>query len=283
MWRADVYHIVNEAEQSEGMKDAAAPMFDKISNRMSDKSAALLLTLENKLDRILQGWLLIAGLASALRIANTPPSAAADGILPVVAPYLLLMLSPFASLVLALRWFRDGHLQPQPSTRLAVAGRWRKVSTEEARAHPLYGTTGIMVSLLIGTLLNVPVRAGEYMVAMPPVAGDVPAWLSTLHLAMTFDVVLFTSLYAIAFVAALRKVPLFPRLLAAIWIADVTMQLATAKLVASAGYVPPNVADALHDLLYGNVEKVLISVAVWLPYLLLSRRVNVTYRSRIPA
>jgi hypothetical protein len=265
------------------MKDAAAPMFDKFSNRMSNKSAALLLTLEGKLDRIMQGWLLVAGLASALRIATTPPSAAADGVLPVVAPYVLLILAPFASLVLALRWFRDGHLQPQPSTRLAIAGRWRKVPPEEARAHPLYGTTGIMVSLLIGTLLNVPVRAGEYMVAMPPVAGDVPAWLSTLHLAMTFDVVLFTSLYAIAFVAALRKVPLFPRLLAAIWIADITMQLATAKLVASAGYVPPSVAEALHHLLYGNVEKVMISVAIWLPYLLLSRRVNVTYRSRIPA
>jgi hypothetical protein len=265
------------------MKDTAAPMFQKFTTRMSNKSAALLLTLENKLDRIFQGWLLFAGLASALRIANTPASAAADGLVPVVAPYVLLILAPFASAVLALRWFRDGHLQPQPSTRLAVVGRWRTVSPDEARAHPLYGTTGIMVSLLIGTLLNVPVRAGEYMVAMPPVAGDVPAWLSTLHLAMTFDVVLFTSLYAIAFVAALRKVPLFPRLLAAIWMADVTMQLATAKLVANTGYVPANVAGALHHLLYGNVEKVLISVAIWLPYLLLSRRVNVTYRSRIPA
>jgi hypothetical protein len=265
------------------MKDAAAPMFQKFTTRMSNKSAALLLTLENKLDRIFQGWLLFAGLASALRIANTPASAAADGLMPVVAPYVLLILAPFASGVLALRWFHDGHLQPQPGTRIAVVGRWRTVTRNEARAHPLYGTNGIMVSLLIGTLLNVPVRAGEYMVAMPPVAGDVPAWLSTLHLAMTFDVVLFTSIYAIAFVAALRKVPLFPRLLAAIWIADVTMQLTTAKLVASTGYVPPNVAEALHHLLYGNVEKVLISVAIWLPYLLLSRRVNVTYRSRIPA
>jgi len=27
----------------------------------------------------------------------------------------------------------------------------------------------------------------------------------------------------------------------------------------------------------------LISVTIWLPYLLLSKRVNVTYRSRIPA
>jgi hypothetical protein len=140
-----------------------------------------------------------------------------------------------------------------------------------------------MVSLLVGTLLNVPVRAAEYLVAMPPVAGTVPSWLSSLHLAMTFDVVLFTSLYAIAFVAALRKVPLFPRLLAAIWIADITMQLMIATLVANAGNVPVPVADALQGLLTGNIQKVLISVVIWLPYLLLSRRVNVTYRSRVPA
>ena len=40
---------------------------------------------------------------------------------------------------------------------------------------------------------------------------------------------------------------------------------------------------ALENLLEGNVKKVLISVALWLPYLLMSTRVNVTYRSRIPA
>jgi hypothetical protein len=259
------------------------PTLSAIGNHLHARSASLLVSIESSLDRILQGWLLVAGLASAARIATTPPWAAAHGVLPVITPYLILILAPFASFVLALRWFREGDLQPQPDTRLAIVGRWRTVPPGEARRNRFYGTTGIMVSLLIGTLLNVPVRAGEYMVAMPPVGGDVPAWLSTLHLAMTFDVVLFTSLYAIAFVAALRKVPLFPRLLAAIWIADVTMQLATAKLVASAGYVPPSVADALHHLLYGNVEKVLISIAIWLPYLLLSRRVNVTYRSRIPA
>jgi hypothetical protein len=264
------------------MKESAAPMFEHLSNRMTKKSAAMLVSIESKLDRIMQGWLLVAGLASALRIAYTPPSAAVDGVLPVVAPYILLILAPFASLVLALRWFRDGHLQPQPTMRLARVGRWSSVSSDEARAHRLYGTSGIMVSLLVGILLNIPVRAGEYMVAMPPVAGSAPQWLSNLHLAMTFDLVLFTSLYAVAFVAALRKVPLFPRLLAAIWCADVTMQLATAKLVASAGYVPPKVADALQQLLHGNIEKTLISVAVWLPYLLLSRRVNVTYRNRIP-
>jgi len=77
--------------------------------------------------------------------------------------------------------------------------------------------------------------------------------------------------------------PLFPRLLTTIWVADITMQLVTGTLVAGAGDVPPKVAQALHSLLYGNIEKTLISVTIWLPYLLLSQRVNVTYRSRIPA
>jgi hypothetical protein len=258
-------------------------MIERMSQRFHARSLSLLLSPETRLDRILQGWLLVAGLASAVRIAYTPPSVAMDGVLPIVAPYVLLVLAPFASIVLALRWFRDGHRQPQPATRLAILGKWRPVDSAQARRHRLYGTSGIMVSLLIGTLLNVPVRAAEYFVAMPPVAGEVPSWLSSLHFAMTFDVVLFTSLYAVAFVAALRKVPLFPRLLAAIWLADITMQLSIGMLVASAGNVPPQVAGALQGLLSGNIQKVLISVVVWLPYLLLSRRVNITYRNRLPA
>jgi len=129
----------------------------------------------------------------------------------------------------------------------------------------------------------VPVRAIEYLVAMPLLPAPAPHWLSTLHFAMTFDVVLFSSLYMVAFVAALRRVPLFPRLLLAIWLGDLAMQLFTASLVSSAGDVPQRVVVALHSMLEGNVKKVLISMALWLPYLLLSTRVNVTYRHRIPA
>jgi hypothetical protein len=99
---------------------------------------------------------------------------------------------------------------------------------------------------------------------------------------MTFDAVLFSSLYMIAFVAALRRAPIFPRLLLGIWIADLAMQLVTANLVVSAGGLPGGVADALQDILTGNSKKVLISMMLWLPYLLLSTRVNVTYRHRIP-
>jgi hypothetical protein len=61
------------------------------------------------------------------------------------------------------------------------------------------------------------------------------------------------------------------------------MQIVTANLVMRSGDLPPQVASALHSLLEGNVKKVLISMALWLPYLLLSTRVNVTFRNRVPA
>lgn len=257
-------------------------MFQKFSDRMTAKSAALLVSLDTRLDRILQAWLLLSGLACIARVAFSPhpPSGPA---LSAIAPYVLVIVAPFASTLLALGWFRGGHAQPQPNTRLARLGRWRTVARSEAARHPLYGTSGIMVSLLIGIMLNVPVRAAEYLTAMPPLSGHAPAWLSTLHFAMTLDVVLFTSLYMVAFVAALRKVPLFPRLLAAIWMADLLMQIVTAQMVVSSSNLPAGVGDALNAMLTGNVKKVLISVAVWLPYLLLSTRVNVTYRRRVPA
>ena len=256
-------------------------MFDRLSHKMTARSATLLVALDNRLDQILKFWLIGAGLICAARIAFTPgpiPGAA----LSTFASYMLVVVAPFASTMLALYWFRDGQSQPQPEIRLARVGRWQNVTRFEAQRHPLYGPSGILVSLLVGMMLNVPVRAAEYLVAMPPIPAGSPAWLSALHFAMTFDVVAFGSLYMIAFVAALRKVPLFPRLLSAIWLGDLTMQLVTAEIVTRAGNVPPAVANALHGVLEGNVKKVLISIGLWLPYLLLSKRVNVTYRRRIP-
>jgi len=257
-------------------------MFDQLSHKMTARSTALLLAIDNRLHGILKSWLLIAGFLSAARIAFSPHPAGFAG-LTTFTSYMLLVVAPFASTLLALYWFREGHLQPRPQIRLAQVGRWRTLTRFEAECHPLYGPTGILVSLLVGMMLNVPMRALEYMAAMPPMPAASPAWLSALHFAMTFDVVLFGSLYMIAFVAALRRVPLFPRLLVAIWACDLTMQLFTAELVTRSGDLPPAVASALHGVLEGNVKKVLISIALWLPYLLLSKRVNVTYRHRIPA
>ncbi len=249
--------------------------------RLSAKSASMLLSIEGGLTRIMTGWFVVAVLASAIRIAASPIKSAPDMV--TILPYLLLVGTPLVSMGLALIWFRNGDALPQPTTRLAVLGRWRSVPSSEARQHALYGSCGIMVSPLVGMLLNVPVRALEYLAAMPALSGPVPAWLSTLHFAMTLDVVLLTSLYTIAFVAALRRVPLFPRLLVAIWAVDIAMQLGIATVVAGTEGLPPQVAEALRALLDGNVKKVLISVALWLPYLLMSKRVNVTFRHRVEA
>lgn len=257
-------------------------MFQAASQRLRARSAAILLSLESGLERMMKGWLFVALLACSARVAAGPVSIADAGAQSVLS-YMLLIIAPVASIVLAMRWFAHADQQPQPTLRLARVGKWRDVADGEARAHKLYGTSGIMVSLLIGLLLNVPVRAAEYLTAIPPIAPQVPQWLATLQIAMTFDVVVFTSLYAIAFVAALRRAPIFPRLLVAIWIGDILMQLVVATAVASTPSLPADVAQALHSLLNGNVKKVMISVGLWLPYLLLSTRVNVTYRRRVPA
>lgn len=255
-------------------------MISALSQRLHARSATLLASLETRLDRIMMGWLLAAGLLSALRIAIAPAGPGSME-LGAVVPYLLLIIAPFVTTLLALRWFRDGETMAQPTSRLALVGKWRSVGPAEARRHPLYGTSGIMVSLMVGILLNVPLRALEYFAIMPPVPSSSAQWLLTLRFAMTLDVVLFSSLYMVAFVAALRRVPLFPRLLAAIWIADLAMQLGIAQMVGREA-LPVGVGDSLGALLAGNSKKVLISVALWLPYLLLSKRVNVTYRMRVP-
>jgi hypothetical protein len=252
-----------------------------IQQKLRAKSASLLLSIEGGLPRIMTIWFALAITGCAIRIVASPLHVAPD--LSTFAPYVLLVGAPLLSISFALYWFRRGDELPQPVYRMSIAGRWSNVSPAEARRHPLYGSSGIMVSLLVGMLLNVPVRALEYLAAMPALAGQVPEWLSTLRMMMTLDVVLLSSLYTIAFVAALRRVPLFPRLLVAIWAIDIAMQLGIAQAVAGTKGLPLPVADALHTLLDGNVKKVLISVCLWLPYLLLSKRVNVTFRHRVEA
>ena len=218
----------------------------------------MLQSIESGLPRIMTFWFGLALIACAVRISTSPIQHGPD--LSTVMPYVLLVGAPLLSMGLALIWFREGDRLPQPTTRLSVVGRWRQVDPDEARRHPLYGSSGIMVSLLVGMLLNVPVRALEYLAAVPALAGTVPEWLDTLRFAMTLDVVLLTSLYTIAFVAALRRVPLFPRLLVAIWLVDIVMQLGIARAVAGTEGLPDQVGAALHTLLDGNVKKVLISV-----------------------
>lgn len=256
-------------------------MIATLAHDMRDRSFRLLATIEGRLNRIMTFWLLLAMSACSLRVGvgsiGRGPAEMATAF-----PYLMVTIAPLLSASFALRWFAGSDDRIVKPGMFERSGRWVSVPNEVARANPLYGAGGLMVSLLVGILLNMPVRLVEYLVAIPAITSGVPAWLSTLHLAMTTDVVLMTSLYTIVFVAALRRSPIFPVLLMSVWAFDLSMQVFIAKMVTAQG-IPGSVAAPLHTLLDGNVKKALISVVIWLPYLLLSKRVNVTYRRRIPA
>jgi hypothetical protein len=257
------------------------PVLAAAARSLHRRSEGLLSLLERRLGLIVSIWLCLLVPATALRLALSPLDATLVGGTTLL-PYALLVAGPVASLFLALHWFREADAMDQPVTRLALVGRWRPVSGAEARAHPLYGPSGIIVSLMIGMLIHIPVRAATYLASMPAITAGAPDWLSVLHFWLTLDAVVMSSLYAICFAAAFRRLPLFPRLLAAVWLLDLLMQLLVAR-AAAASDLPADVAGALHLLLDKNVLKVLISVGLWLPYLLLSTRVNVTYRHRLPA
>ncbi len=64
----------------------------------------MLLQLESKLPQVVLGWFVLMAVASAVRIAVSP-LAHVDAT--ALSPYLLLILAPIASFLLATRWFAD--------------------------------------------------------------------------------------------------------------------------------------------------------------------------------
>lgn len=255
----------------------------RICDRLAARSRRLVDALAPRMEAIIVAWLAIFGAAAALRIAfaATPIRGVTD-FAEIFLPYALAALAPVAGYRIAMAAFPPGALPALTSFRLAPFGRWRRLDLLAARAHPQFGPFGFMASLLVGMLLNIPVRSLEFLVAVPAMNFHAPAWGTAIFYLMTLDLVVMNFLYAVCFVMALRSIPLFPRMLGFAWIMDVLLQLSIARGVVAAG-VPQIVAAPMADLLEGNITKVLISAAIWLPYLLMSDRVNVTYRSRVGA
>jgi hypothetical protein len=228
------------------------------------------------------GWAGVFLAFASFRIIASPRFANDPGDwLGLLFPYAAIALGPLAGLMLGEACFpQDARLSP-PGVRLSAWGRWRKLAIQEVRAHPLFGPAGFMASLLIGLLLNVLLRSFEFLIAMPALSAQAPSWGRELFLLMAVDVGVMAFFYMVAFAFALHSVTLFPRMLAFCWMLDILMQLLIARHIGALPELPADVALALRDLLWGNVAKVLISAFVWLPYLLLSERVNITYRHRM--
>ncbi len=254
------------------------------SSDLFSKSIAISRFLENGMVRLTLLWLCCTIPLAVWRMSN-PASAVHNwgDAAPILLSYVLVIVAPIAGYFIARDAFLTSKSQVQPSYRFAIVGRWRRLETETAKANSSYGVVGFMVSLLVGLLLNVVFRTGEYFLAVPAMNGHAPGWGQAMFLMMTADVVIMNFLYMACFIMALRKIPLFPRMLLFVWGADVVMQLAVADQIAMAGNIPTTVVEPLVTLLNGNITKVLISAGVWLPYLILSERVNVTYRHRTAA
>lgn len=264
-------------------------MFANVQNKLTDwlypKSVALVRTFHISMPKILVGWIAFASLAALVRLMlpATPIQAGFFDVMVAVSPYVMMILAPVAAVLLGLHLFPKDEIYAQPDTRLALYGRWKKVDSLTAQSIAHFGVTGAMASLLLGMLLNVPVRTMEFLVGVPALGSSAPHWFQGLFGLMLLDVVVMSSLYAFAFVMAFRHVPLFPRFLVALWCLDVAVQMFIANSVVQMNGTPQPVMDALGVLLAGNIKKVLISACLWMPYLLISDRVNLTYRSRIRA
>lgn len=255
-----------------------------LSAKLYRKSISAVATLEGSLPRIMLCWVAFVTLAGVLRtMFAVSPIDSGLSFIQTILPYILLGGAPIAAYWIADQVFPRGVLMQQPEIRLARYGKWRNVNVLDARANPMFGPTGMMASLLIGMMLNVPVRSLEFLAAVPAMNGNAPLWGQVLLATLTADVVIMNFLYVICFVAALRCAPWFPRLLLLVWGLDITSQLAMANVVGTTAGLPHGVGSAMASLLEGNLQKVMISMAIWLPYLILSDRVNLTYRSRLAA
>jgi hypothetical protein len=239
---------------------------------------------DRNMGRIAAAWIAATALLALVKLGNpaTPVHGPGDA-LPILLVYSAVIAAPVAGYLVARAAFSGAAGSRLPRFHLAFYGRWRPVERAHAQAHPLFGPAGFVASLLIGMVLNVVVRAGEFFAAVPAMSAHAPEWGMILFVTMGADVAVTGFFYMAAFVMALRTVPLFPRMLLYAWMVDVFMQLMTANRFAAAAEIPPAVAAPLIDLLEGNLTKVMIGMAVWLPYLLLSDRVNLTYRNRLPA
>ncbi len=258
---------------------ALAAWFARWKDDLHRRSVALTSWIENHLGLLAFAWLALMASLLAYKVSRLMvPVHGAFDMVQLVLPYVFIALAPIAGFMIGRAAFLGNRTQPE--YRFALFGRWREVDRIQAEAHPSFGPTGFLTSLIVGMMFGVVMRTGEFVMIQPALNEHAPAWAYTLFLAMSVEIAVMNFFYMICFVMALRSVPLFPRMLLYVWILDVLCQLSIARALAGKD-LPPSIGEPLSTLLTANLNTVLISAAIWLPYLILSERVNVTFRHRV--
>lgn len=254
---------------------------DRYLARLDRFARKLITYLDLRFDSVIVRWIAVIALLALAKMLVAPvASGSMADVAAMALPFLLVTLSPVAGYRIATAAFPRGVLTAQPALRLSRLGQWRSLNVVDARGNPAFGPWGFLASLIFGILMNVPFRSLEYLAGLPAIGANAPQWAHVVQWSMTADVVVMNFVYMVCFVMGLRCVPLFPRMMVFAWVMDIAMQLMVAQQVSAAVHMPPAVADAMANLVDGNIRKVLISAAIWLPYLILSERVNVTFRHR---
>lgn len=260
---------------------AVSPALKAYAEKLALRSVAITRWIEARLAHLAIAWVAIMMLLTGAKLMKAEKLGADMHTLAFAGiPYLVITITPLLGFRLARAASRS--MYHIPGISLAVFGRWKSLRRWEARRHPLYGTSGFLTSLLVGLLLGVAMRTGEFFMIQPAVLAhaDAPAWVHTLYLAMAVELGMLNFFYMVCFVLALRRIPLFPKMLAFVWMLDILSQVAIAWSLSGVG-LPGEVAAPLKNLLMGNISTVMVSIAIWTPYLLLSDRVNVTFRQRV--
>jgi hypothetical protein len=280
--------VKNRSEETLANVDAISRSFRSWfagwSHSLYQRSIAIPPFLTRNMVWLAAGWVAFAGIAAALRMtfSATPVDHAEDAV-PMLLVYGAIIIAPIAGYLIARSAYSSEYARQRPDFHLSFIGKWRRVSPAEASQHPMFGPVGFLASLLIGLMINVVIRSGEFFFAIPAMSALAPDWAMTMFVVMALDVIVMNFFYMVAFVMALRNIPLFPRMLLFVWLTDMVMQIMIANQISQIGSLPANVVEPLVSLLEGNLQKVAISIAVWMPFMLLSDRVNVTYRWRLAA
>jgi hypothetical protein len=255
------------------------------AQRLIMESRRVAAFLDRRMNVVLAGWVLVtlalAGLKLTLLIAAHPKLAHAHLLASLVGFYLLVAMAPVLGFIVVDTIFPKGRQAAQPTFRLCRVGRWVNVPAADARQKENFGMSGLLVSLVAGLCVSIALRMAEYFLSMPAVPDTAPAWAVAMFRIMTFDLIYFSFLYSICIAMALRAVPLFPRMLCYTWLCDLLMQIAIARFTVGVGGLPDEVSSALQPYLLVNIKKILISVVIWFPYLVVSRRINLTFRQRM--